>query len=67
LIFTPFLPNNWKSYSFRIDFRGAHLEVKMGANEFSIENHSEKKANVRVWNEKAEIEGKKRITFKKTK
>jgi maltose phosphorylase len=67
LIFNPFLPNNWKSYSFRIDFRGAHLEVKMGANEFSIENHSEKKANVRVWNEKAEIEGKKRITFKKTK
>jgi maltose phosphorylase len=67
LIFNPFLPNNWKSYSFRIDFRGAHLEVKMGANEFSIKNHSDQKANVQVWNEKAEIKGKKRITLKKTK
>jgi maltose phosphorylase len=45
LVFNPFLPKKWDAYSFQIDFRGAHLEVKMGKNEFTILNHSRQKAD----------------------
>jgi len=67
LIFNPFIPNKWKAYSFRIDFRGAHLKVTKNKNEFSIENLSSEKVKVKVWDEQAEIEGKKHVTFKRTK
>ena len=49
LVFNPFLPENWKSYSFRVDFRGAHLEVKKGKDCFSVVNHSNVSVNLVVW------------------
>ena len=67
LVFHPFLPKKWKAYSFRINFGGAHLEVKMGEKEFTIVNHSHQKALVQVWNENAEIEGNKQAKFKNSK
>ncbi|MFW5822217.1 MAG: family 65 glycosyl hydrolase domain-containing protein [Tangfeifania sp.] len=67
LIFNPFLPKKWKAYSFRIDFRGAHLEVKMKQNEFTVVNHSEEKVLIRIWNESTEIEGNKKLKFKNSK
>jgi maltose phosphorylase len=57
LIFHPFLPKKWKSWSFRIDFRGAHLEVTMKKDLFTIVNHSEKPAQVEVWNKSVTVEG----------
>lgn len=48
LVFNPFLPPNWKSYSFRVNFRGAHLEVKMNK-EFIISNHSNTPVGMKVW------------------
>jgi maltose phosphorylase len=57
LIFHPFLPKKWESWSFRINFRGAHLEVTLKKGHFTIVNHSEKPAQVEVWNKSITIEG----------
>ena len=40
LHFAPFIPEKWISYSFRIHFRGAHLEFFMDMRHFRIVNHS---------------------------
>ena len=66
LIFNPFLPPKWKTYSFRIDFRGAHLKLTKNKNEFSVENLSDKKVKIQVWDQQTEIEGKKQVKFKRT-
>jgi maltose phosphorylase len=57
LIFHPFLPKKWESWSFRINFRGAHLEVTLKKGHFTIVNHSEKPAQVEVWKKSVTIEG----------
>ena len=67
LVFNPFLPKKWKAYSFRINFRGAHLEVKMERNGFTVVNHSNQKVSIQVWNEQADIEGNKHVKFKNSK
>ncbi|MGM0619535.1 MAG: family 65 glycosyl hydrolase domain-containing protein [Bacteroidota bacterium] len=67
LVFNPFLPKKWKAYSFRIDFRGAHLKVTMNKNGFSIENLSNEKVWVQVWNEQTEIKSNEHVKFKNTK
>ena len=64
LIFHPFLPKKWKSWSFRINFRGAHLEVTMRKGLFTIVNHSEKPAQVEVWNKQVTINGNSKKEFK---
>ncbi len=64
LIFHPFLPKKWKNWSFRINFRGAHLEVTMKKNRFTIINHSEKAAQVEVWNKQGTINGNSKKEFK---
>lgn len=65
LIFNPFLPEKWKYYAFKIDFRGAKLEIKKERNNFSIQNHSTKAALVEVWNQKVIIEGNSKKEFVK--
>lgn len=57
LVFNPFLPPNWKSYSFRINFRGAHLEVRKKPDLFSVVNHSGSEANLLVWGKKYKLNG----------
>ncbi|VAW20371.1 Maltose phosphorylase [hydrothermal vent metagenome] len=49
LVFNPFLPDKWNSYSFRVDYKGAHLEVKMEKNKFIIKNRSGKDAPLIIW------------------
>ncbi|SHI35491.1 maltose phosphorylase [Tangfeifania diversioriginum] len=67
LVFNPFLPKKWKAYSFRINFRDAHLEVKMERNGFTVVNHSNQKTSIQVWNKQADIEGNKHVKFKNSK
>ena len=67
LVFKPFLPEKWKSYTFKIDFGGAHLEVKKERNNFTIINHSENIVPVEVWEKQTEIKGKSRMNFIKNK
>jgi maltose phosphorylase len=40
LHFNPFIPNGWNSYSFRLNFREAHLEFYMDKAHFRLINHS---------------------------
>ena len=49
LIFNPFLPKNWKSYAFRIDFRGAHLSLEMTNDGLTIKNYSAQDVPLMVW------------------
>ena len=64
LIFNPFLPKKWKNWSFKINFRGAHLEVTMKKGLFILVNHSEKPAQVEVWKTPATIKGNSKKEFK---
>jgi len=63
LIFNPFLPKKWESYAFKINFRGADLEVKKERNNFSIKNNSAQSALVKVWGKKVKIEGNSKSDF----
>ena len=63
LIFHPFLPKKWKSWSFRINFRGAHLEVSMKKGLFTVVNHSETPGQVKVWDKQVTINGNSKKEF----
>lgn len=63
LIFHPFLPQKWKSWSFRINYRGDHLEVTMKKGLFIVVNHSETSAQVEVWNKQVTINGNSKKEF----
>ena len=65
LNFNPFLPDKWSSYSFRVDFGGAHLELKKERDEFTVINHSITDVEVTVWGKKARIEGNNSLHFEK--
>ncbi len=65
LMFNPFIPESWKSYAFRIDFGGAHLEVKKEGNVFFIINHSAVEVSVTIWDKEYQIEGNAKMEFKK--
>ncbi len=49
LIFSPFLPEIWASFSFSLTFRNAALNVKVGRKAVSIINRSEKDVKVKVY------------------
>ncbi|SKC10950.1 maltose phosphorylase [Sphingobacterium nematocida] len=51
LSFNPFIPQNWDSYSFNVQFRGTPLKIKIAHDEFMIENHSEREINIIFNNE----------------
>jgi maltose phosphorylase len=65
LIFNPFLPPNWKSYSFKINFRGAHIEVIKDQEKFTIFNHSSVPAPVTVFGKNYLISGNETREFLK--
>lgn len=64
LVLNPFIPKSWKSYSFRINFRGAHLEIKMGKKELSIINHTETYQEIVIWEKSYELKALQTITIK---
>ena len=49
LIMNPFLPNKWKSYQFRINYRGAHLSLKKEKDMLTIVNHSDLAVSLLIW------------------
>ncbi len=65
LTFNPFLPKSWKSYGFRINFGGAHLEVKKQGSLFIIINHSDTDVKATVWGTEHLINGRSKIEFVK--
>ena len=58
LSFDPFIPEQWTSYSFKINFRGNLLKVKVNKEEVSIDNQSDKAITLLV--EGAEFQVKER-------
>ena len=65
LTFKPFLPAKWKSYSFRVNFASAHLEMKKEPHRFTVVNHSKTDATVTVWGNETLIKGGTRVCFDK--
>jgi maltose phosphorylase len=63
LHFNPFLPDGWNSYSFRINFRGAHLEFLMDKQQFRIVNHSKVAVHLVVGEKEIELSTKDQITI----
>lgn len=65
LVLNPFLPENWKSYQFRINFRGAHLNLKKEKGQLTIVNDSKPSVQLEVWGTKTEMGGESKMNFKK--
>ena len=64
LVLNPFIPKSWKLYSFRINFRGAHLEIRMGKKELSIINHTEISLELVIWGKAYRLNALQTITIK---
>lgn len=63
LHFNPFIPEGWNSYSFRINFRGAHLEFKMDKMNIRVINHSKVNLELVVKGNQYTLEAKKEFTL----
>ncbi|MET3112339.1 maltose phosphorylase [Pedobacter sp. CG_S7] len=48
LQFNPFVPQQWKSFSFNINFRGTTLNVRISAEEISIKNYAAEPLAIQV-------------------
>jgi len=64
LHFEPFIPEGWNSYSFRLNFREAHLEFKMDKTQFRVFNHSKANIDLVVHGQPYHLSAKKEITIK---
>jgi len=63
LYFNPFIPQNWNSYSFRINFRNAHLEFKMDKSHFQVVNHSKVELEIFVNDKPYSLAAKKELVI----
>ncbi len=63
LTFNPFLPENWKSYSFRINFGGAHLELKKERGILTVVNHSDVDVQATIWENQVSLKANKISQF----
>lgn len=57
LILNPFIPGEWKSFSFKVVFRGALLNIKVSAENISITNESEVTTPVIIHGTKYTVNG----------
>lgn len=67
LHFNPFIPANWKAFSFKIRFRGALLNIKVQREGIHIENLSSKQLSLKVFgsSHKLEAHSEKEISLAK--
>jgi len=61
LTFNPFLPVKWSSFSFKVNFRGALLKVKINKQGVQIFNQSDSALIVLVYNKPYEVNGQSEI------
>jgi maltose phosphorylase len=64
LAFNPFLPGKWKSFSFKVGFRGALLNVKVSQDGVQIINQSEKELSVKVYQQQYELKANSQVVAK---
>lgn len=62
LSFNPFIPDKWKGYSFRINFRKAHLEIKVDKKNAVFENHSDEAVVLVIFGKKYSLGGTQKIS-----
>lgn len=55
LSFNPFLPNQWKSYSFNITFRGALINILVNTDGICLSNYSKHNVRINVFGEHCDI------------
>ena len=58
LNFAPFIPEQWNSYSFKIRFRGALLNIEVSKKSVKIANESDKDLKIVLFDKIQEIKGK---------
>lgn len=63
----PFLPGKWSSYSFKINFRRALLNIKVRENKMIIYNESSTSVDLEVYDEAYELEGYKELIINQDK
>lgn len=59
----PFIPDGWKSYSFRLNFREAHLEFSLDRTQIKVFNHSKTNVDMVVHGQLHQIPAKKEVTI----
>ena len=47
----PFITQNWKSYTFKVRYRGSYIEVQVGGGKTQITNHSEQEVPMLLYGE----------------
>lgn len=57
LIFNPFLPDKWKSFSFTVGFRSANLKVNIDASEIKIVNTTNHSVNLVIHQNHYQLNG----------
>jgi len=62
LSFAPFLPSSWKAISFKVQFRGKTVLVKVDKKATSLQNLSDKSITINLHNKNYKITAKKTIT-----
>ncbi|HZL12155.1 MAG TPA: family 65 glycosyl hydrolase domain-containing protein [Prolixibacteraceae bacterium] len=65
LHFNPFIPEGWNLYSFRINFREAHLEFRMEKSQFQLINHSKVNLDLVVHGKSYHLPAKMELTIKR--
>ncbi|PHN08704.1 family 65 glycosyl hydrolase domain-containing protein [Flavilitoribacter nigricans] len=60
LSFAPILPKSWKNYTFRIQYRGQLLQVKVSSKQLILVNHSQKTLHLKVYDKEVKLEGGKK-------
>jgi len=61
LHFNPFIPDGWDSFSFRLNFRDAHLEFNLSRSDFRLVNHSKTDIELVVHGESCQLPAKKEL------
>ena len=64
LHFSPFIPEGWNSYSFRLNFRKAHLQILMDKKQFKVVNHSKTTVQLVIAGTEIELLPKDQINIK---
>ena len=57
LQFAPFIPEQWKSYAFKVRFRGYYIEVSVDQNQCTITNHSADPITIKLYGQQEEVPG----------
>lgn len=64
LILNPFLPEKWSSYSFKINYRGALVNIMVGLEGLTIQNESKNDIEIKVYDKEYHLAGDGQLKIK---